>query len=122
MSIKEIFGKKIKEARLERGLKQSDITKALGYESKSYVSDVENGYFLPQPDKLAKWAKALSMSQEEMDSLLADAKLEEMGLTDPGFTLMFKEVPNMTAEEKESIINSYKRVMKAREAKGKKKS
>ncbi len=122
MSIKEIFGKKIKEARLERGLKQIDITKALGYESKSYVSDVENGYFLPQPDKLAKWAKALSMSQEEMDSLLADAKLEDMGFTNPGFTIMFKEVPNMTAEEKESVINAYEAVIKARSAKGKKKS
>ncbi len=122
MSIKEIFGKKIKEARLERGLKQIDITKALGYESKSYVSDVENGYFLPQPDKLDKWAKALSMSHEEMDSLLADAKLEDMGLTDPGFTLMFKEVPNMTAEEKESVVKAYEAVIKARNAKGKKKS
>ncbi len=121
MSIKEIFGKKIKEARLERGLKQIDITKALGYESKSYVSDVENGYFLPQPDKLAKWAKALGMSHEEMDSLLADAKLEDMGFTDPGFTLMFKEVPNMTAEEKESVINAYEAVIKARGTKGKKK-
>lgn len=122
MRIKEIFGKKIKEARLERGLKQSDVTKVLGYESKSYVSDVENGYFLPQPDKLKKWAKALGMTKEEMDSLLADAKLEDMGFTDPSFTLMFKEVPNMTAEEKESVIKAYEAVIKARSAKGKKKS
>ena len=122
MSVKEAFGKKLKQARLERGLKQSDIVKVLGYESKSYVSDVENGHFRPQPDKLAKWAKALGMTQEEMDSMLADAKLEDMGLTDPGFTMMFKEVPSMTAEEKESIVRAYKAVMKARSAKGKKKS
>lgn len=119
MSVKELFGKKIKEARLKRRLTQQDVTKALGYESKSYVSDVENGYFLPHPDKLAKWAKALGMSHEEMDCLLADARLEDMGLTDPGFTMMFKEVPNMTALEKESIIRSYKRVINARKAKGK---
>lgn len=119
MSIKKIFGQKIRQVRLDRGLKQSDIVKILGYESKSYVSDVENGHFMPQPDKLKKWAKALGMTQEEMDSLLADAKLEDFGLTDPGFTMMFKEVPKMTAEEKESIIRSYKSVMKARAAKEK---
>ncbi len=122
MSVKQIFGKKVRQARLDRGLKQSDIGKVLGYESRSYVSDVENGYFLPQPDKLKKWAKALGITQEEMDSLLADAKLADMGLTDPGFTMMFKEVPNMTAEEKESVINAYEAIIKAREAKGKKKS
>ena len=121
MNIKEVFSKKIKEVRLKRGLTQQDVTIALGYESKSYVSDVENGYFIPGPDKLTKWAKALGMTREEMDSLLADAKLEDMGLTDPGFTMMFKEVPNMTAKEKESIIASYKKVMKARSAKERKK-
>ena len=84
------------------------VSKVLGYRNAGYVSDTELGRFVTHPDKLAKWAEALGMTQEEMDSRLADAKLEDMGLTDPGFTLMFKEVPNMTAEEKESIISSYK--------------
>ena len=92
------------------------VSKVMGNKNATYVSDAELGAFVPHPDKLAKWAKALGMIQEEMDSLLADAKLEDMGLTDPGFTMMFKEVQNMTAKEKESIIKSYKRVMKAREA------
>ena len=107
--------------RKQKGLTQRQISQVLGYTNDAYVSDVERGAFVPHPDKLAKWAKALGMSQEEMDSLLADAKLEDMGLTDPGFTMMFKEVPNMTAEEKESIISSYKKVIKAREAREQKK-
>ena len=122
MGAKETFGKQLRKIRHEKGLTLMQISKVLGYENAGYVSDAERGKFIPHPDKLAKWAKALGMTREEMDSLLADAKLEDMGLTDPGFTLMFKEVPNMTVAEKESIIKSYKRVMKAREIKGKNKS
>ncbi len=36
-------------------------------------------------------------------------------IDDPGFTMMFKEVPNMTTEEKASPIRSFEAVMKARE-------
>ena len=122
MGAKETFGKHLRKIRHEKSMTLMQVSKVLGYENAGYVSDAERGKFVPHPDKLSKWAKALGMTQEEMDSLLADAKLEDMGLTDPGFTLMFKEVPNMTAAEKESIIKSYKRVMKVREVKGKKKS
>lgn len=115
MSVREILGDKLKSLRRQKGLTQKQISSVLGYKNDTYVSDVERGVFVPQPDKLKKWAKALGMTQEEMDNLLADAKLEDMGLTDPGFTMMFKEVPNMTSKEKESIVRSYKAVMKARE-------
>ena len=121
MSVREILGEKLRLLRKQKGLTQRQISQVLGYGNDAYVSDVERGAFIPHPDKLKRWAKALGMSQDEMDSLLADAKLEDMGLTDPGFTMMFKEVPNMTAKEKESIINSYKRVIKARAAKENKK-
>jgi len=120
MAVSEIFGKMLQSQRVAKGLSQVQVSKSLGYKSSSYVSDVEMGRFVPQPDKLKKWAKALGMTKEEMDSLLADAKLEDMGLTDPGFTMMFKEVPNMTAAEKESIVVAYEAVMKARAAKEKK--
>lgn len=120
MSAKQIFAEKLKRLRTEKGLTQSDITLALGYDSRSYVSDVESGKFIPQPDKLKKWAKGLGMTQRAMNDLLLEARLEDLGLTDPGMTLMFKEVPNMTSEELESVIRAYKAVIKAREAKGKK--
>lgn len=120
MSVRQILGSKLRQVRLEKGLTQMQVSKVLGNQNATYVSDAELGSFIPKPDKLAKWAKALGMDKEEMDSLLADAKLEDMGLTDPGFTMMFKEVPNMTAKEKESIIRAYKKVIKAREAREKK--
>ena len=88
------FGKKIRQIRLEKGLKQEDITKVLGYNSNSYISDVEIGKFIPQPDKL-----------------------EKLGIDDPAFTMMFKEVPRMTREEKQSLIRAYEAVIRARNLK-----
>lgn len=122
MGVKEIFGKELRRLRQEKGLTIMQVSKVLGYDTAGYVSDAERGKFIPQPDKLKNWAKALGMSQAEINSLLADARLEDFGLTDPGFTLMFKEVPNMTAEEKESLIKAYEAVIKARSAKGRQKS
>lgn len=122
MSLKEIIGNRLKEVRAEKGLTQMQVSKSLGYGNAAYVSDVERGKFIPQPDKLEKYAKALGMSQREMNELVVEAKMEDIGLSDPGFTIMFKEVPNMTAEEKESVIRAYEAVIKARSAKGKSKS
>ena len=115
MALKDIIGRRFKDIRLQKGLTQMQISTALGYENAAYVSDVERGKFLPQPDKLVKYARALGMAQAELNEIVADAKLEDMGLTDPDFTMMFKEVPNMTAKEKESIVRAYTAVMKARE-------
>ena len=122
MSVSEILGMKLRQLRLGKDLSQMQISKVLGYKNPGYVSDAELGRFIPQPDKLKKWAKALGMTQKAMNELLLEAKLEDLGLTDPGMTLMFKEVPNMTSEELESLIRAYKAVIKARDAKGKKKS
>ena len=116
------FGQKIKQIRLEKGLSQEQVAKEMGYSSNMYVSDVERGRFVPQPDKLDKLAKALGISYEEIEDLLLESRLQELGLDDPGFTLMFKEVPNMTREEKGSLLQAYEKVIKARGPKGRKRS
>lgn len=122
MSVKQILGKRLRQIRTEKGLPQSAISDVLGYKTSSYVSDVEKGKFIPQPEKLYVWGKVMGMTKSQVDDLVVDVKLEDIGLSDPGFTIMFKEVPNMTAEEKESVIRAYEAVIKARSAKGKKKS
>jgi len=114
------FGDKLRQLRRERGISQEKLSEKMGYATNSYVSDAERGKFIPQPDKLAKWAEALGMQYTEMEDLLLEYKLEDLGLDDPAFTLMFKEVPNMTREEKQSLIRAYEAVMRAR-PKGKKK-
>ena len=109
------FGKKMKQIRLERGISQEELAERLGVGSNSYLSDAERGRFLPSDDKLQAWADIMGLSWEEIEDLKVDAELERLGLTDPGFTMMFKEVPNMTTEEKASIVRSYEAVMRARE-------
>lgn len=122
MSVKAILGKRLRQIRTEKGLPQSAISDVLGYKTSSYVSDVEKGKFIPQPEKLYVWGKVMGMTKSQVDDLVVDVKMEDIGLSDPSFTLMFKEVPNMTVEEKESVIRAYEAVIKARGAKGKKKS
>ncbi len=111
------FGTKLRQLRLQRGLSQGHVRKVLGYVTNSYVSDVENGKFIPKPEKLAKWAKALGVPKTELDDLMIEAQLEEMGMEDPAFTMMFKEIPHMTKEEKRSLIRAYEAVMRARQSK-----
>lgn len=115
------FGKKMKQIRLEKGISQEDLAEKLGVGSNSYISDAERGRFLPSDDKLMAWADIMGLTWEEVEDLKQEAELERLGLTDPGFTMMFKEVPNMNAEEKASLIRAYEAVMKAREAQRKKK-
>lgn len=108
------FGKKVRQLRLQKGLTQIQVANSLGYATQSYVSDVEMGKFIPASDKLERYAGALGVTNDEMDDLLLEVRLEELGLDDPAFTMMFKEIPHMTREEKQSLIRAYEAVLRAR--------
>ena len=72
---------------------------------------------MPGEDKLRVWAKAIGISWETMQDILLEARLEELGISDPAFTMMFKEVPRMTVEEKRSLIRAYEAILNARSRK-----
>lgn len=112
------FGKKLKQLRLEKGISQEDLADRLGVGSNSYISDAERGRFLPADDKLKLWAKVIGVSMQDIEDLKLEAEIERLGIDDPGFTMMFKEVPNMTREEKQSVLRAFQAMMKARAAKG----
>ncbi len=113
------FGDKLKAIRLQKEMSQTKIAQRLGYQNNSYVSDAENNKFIPAEDKLRGWAEALGMPWEEMQDLLLESELEELGIKDAAFTMMFKDIPNLTYEEKRSIIDAYQLVLKARAEKAK---
>jgi transcriptional regulator with XRE-family HTH domain len=113
------FGDKLKAIRLQKDLGQAELARKLGYQNNSYVSDVENNKYMPNEEKLKAWAKELQMTWAEMQDLVVEAELEELGINDPAFTMMFKDIPNMTTEEKQSIIRAYQAVLRAREGKRK---
>ncbi len=108
------LGDKLKALRLQKGVTQEKIAEKLGYQTNSYVSSVENNKFIPTEDKLKAWAKALEMPWEEIQDLLLEQELEELGVTDPGFQMILKDVPSMTYEEKRSILDAYQMVLLAR--------
>lgn len=116
------LGDKLKALRLQKNLSQMEVSAKLGYDTNSYVSDVENHVFIPAPEKLTKWVMALGLSEDKAEELLTEAKLEELGITDPAFTMMLKDVPDMTTEEKQSIIRAYEAVLQARGQKRKHRS
>ncbi len=111
------FGNRIRQVRLQKGISQRTIAKKLGYTSQSYVSDVEHNKFIPQGKKLEIWAKTLGLTMGQIQDLILEAKIEKLGINDPGLTMMFKEVPKMTKEEKDSLIRAYEAILKARASK-----
>ncbi len=114
------FGDKLRAIRLQKGITQEKIASKLGYQTNSYVSSVENNKFIPGEDKLKIWAEELEMPWEEMQDLLLEHEFQELGVSDPGFRMMFKDLPSMTFEEKRSILDSYQAVLMARAEKLKK--
>lgn len=113
------FGDKIRQIRKQKGLTQRQVNDVLGYQTLSYISDVELNKFVPQPDKLEKLGEALGLTLEEMEDLVLEERLERLGMTEPAFTMMFKEIPKMNKEEKQSLIRAYEAVLRARQAKKK---
>ena len=65
---------------------------------------------------------ALDISSSELRELAIEAKLEKLGLSDPTFTLMMKEIPKMTTPEKESLVKAYEAVIEARKTKRKRRT
>jgi len=112
------LGDKLRQARLERGITQEQIAEKMGLVNNSYISQVENNIKHPSLEKVNEWADILGLSQEELEDLILEAKLEEIGIGDPAFSVMFKDIPKMTAEEKRSILRAYEAVRKAREQRG----
>ena len=113
------LGDKLKAKRLQAGITQAEFARKLGFDNNGYVSDIENNKYAPKEDKLRAWAKELRMSWEEMQDLMLEAELEELGISDPAFTMMFKDIPDMTYDEKQSILMAYQEVLRVRAKKAK---
>ena len=105
------FGDKLKQRRLQAGLTQVEVVERLvkhGVQTgQGYIADLERGRYLPKEEMRRALAAALGMTSEEMEELVVEAKLEELGVSDPAFTLMFKDIPTMTPEEKSSLLRVY---------------
>jgi transcriptional regulator with XRE-family HTH domain len=101
------FGDKIKQIRESREASQQQLAKRLGYHTNSYVSDMEKGKFIPSVEKLRKIAKALDIPPTELEGLVFESELEEMGIKDPDLINLILDFPRLTTKDKKAIIQVY---------------
>ena len=106
------FGDKIKKIRESRGISQQQMAKRLGYQTNSYVSDMEKGKFIPSVEKLGKIAETLGTPLSALKDLIFETKLEEMGIKDPIFIGLIREFPRLTDKDKKAIIRVYMEIKK----------
>ena len=59
------FGQNLKRIRTEKGISQGDIARTLKV-NRSYISNIENGKMNPTLATIAKLAKAIEVSMDEL--------------------------------------------------------
>lgn len=64
-SLKQKFGRRVKELRKSKGLTQEQIAELINIEPPN-VSKLENGLHFPQPEKIEKIAKALDVTIHDL--------------------------------------------------------
>ncbi|MBE2205000.1 MAG: helix-turn-helix transcriptional regulator [Chthoniobacterales bacterium] len=64
----ETFGQLVRSLREKRGLTQRVLSQAVGFRSLAHLSDIESGKRNPAKETLPKFAKALGVSLEELES------------------------------------------------------
>jgi transcriptional regulator with XRE-family HTH domain/Zn-dependent peptidase ImmA (M78 family) len=73
--LRYIFGLKLKELRLKRGITYQELSKESGL-SVSYLSEIESGKKYPKGDKISQLSDALGVSYDELVSLKIPGKLQ----------------------------------------------
>ena len=63
--IKILIGQRIRELRLKKGLKQSELAEIVELEPRS-ISRIESGYHFPKDEHLAKFASALDVEIRDL--------------------------------------------------------
>jgi transcriptional regulator with XRE-family HTH domain len=112
-----IFGKKLRKLREARRITQQELAEKLGFVSNSYVSEVESGKFIPSREKLRKIAKALGVPFKELNDLLMESKLEQLGIKEPELISLFRDIPSLPEKDKRAIINAYLKIKERRQKK-----
>lgn len=89
-SLRHIFGLKIRDLRVERGLSFQELSQKTGL-SISYLSEIEKGKKYPKGDKILQLAEALGESYDNLVSLKVSKRLQPViNLLQSDF---FKEFP-----------------------------
>jgi transcriptional regulator with XRE-family HTH domain len=115
------FGKRLKEIRIERGLRQEDIG-AIVHVGKSTVSQWENNVHVPDIETIAKIASHLNVS---IDYLLGRTDIRNPDQPDEDIIAFLRAAEGLTEDEKREVLayiefRKAQRRKAAEEKKGKK--
>ena len=104
------FGQKLRKLREEKGVTQQVLATKLGYVTNSYIADVEKGKFIPSKKKLKKIAKALNLPYSQINNLLTESKIEELGIKDSELIRLVRDIPELSKGEKMQLIDVYLKI------------
>lgn len=119
------IGSRIKELRIEKGIKQKDMAGMLGVSVSTY-SNYENGYREPSMDIIEKAAKILEVKIDELiGRSLTDAYLQAIIKINPSFQSSFDNVRSAAAAvlenelKPDSVLTKVSRYFEKLNSKGK---
>ena len=111
-----MLGSKLRQIRKQKGFTILQIARKAMLSS-SFISEIENNKKKPEEETIRAIGAALGLTDAELEEVRIDTQLEEMGMTQPEFTMMFKEIAigRMTLAEKRKIIDTYELIKYQRE-------
>ena len=91
------------------------IANKTGY-TEAYLSQITNFARIPEKYQVYEtiFNKGLGVGRTQIEEIVMEAKITDAGIADPAFTVMLKEIPHMTNDEKQSIIDAFELVQKRR--------
>ena len=87
------------------------IAKSTGY-TEAYLSQITNFARIPEKYEVYEkiFHKGFKLPKKDIEEIIMEAKITEAGIADPAITLMLKEIPYMSKDEKQSIIDAFELV------------
>ncbi len=116
--MRNLFGIKLRKLRQFRGLSANELARRLGHASHSYVSDIEQGAFVPPKKKLKQLAKALEVPEVLLEDMALEARIEALGIQQPELVSMFKDLPKLSQRDKRAIIATYQTIKRKHGTRG----
>ena len=97
--------------RLPKNTPLKQIAKKTGY-TEAYLSQITNYARIPEKYEVYEniFKKGLGLIKKDVEEIIVEAKITEAGIADPAVTLMLKEIPYLSKEEKQSIIDAFELV------------
>lgn len=106
-----IFGKQLRSLRESKGISQNELARRLGYASNGYISDIERGSYMPSGEyTLREMARALDVPFSVIKDMALEARLDDLGMREPGFVSLFKDYPRLTEADQDEILKAYLKV------------